>query len=465
MKTNKPAQLLKNNALAASFRDPAGHIFMGKDDFIYRQINKIAANDFDLFIKSNLFKELADKQMIVGHREVTDMPLLGEAYKIIKPQQIDYITYPFEWSFSQLRDAALLTLKIQKIALSKGMSLKDASAYNIQFDKGKPIFIDTLSFEKYIDGKPWDGYRQFCQHFLAPLSLMTYTDISLGQLSREYIDGVPLELAAKLLPGRAKFKPGLVMHVMLHSKAQKAKAGEASKPNSKLPKKNLIAILENLENTIKSLKSPKVKSEWGEYYDNTNYTASAADKKAKQVIELLKPLHIKSALDLGGNNGRFSRVLNKQGVFTVCADIDPNAVEANYLEVKAKKEINMLPLLVDLINPGGALGWANKERETFDERIKTDALLALALIHHLAISNNLPFVKIAEYFSNFAPYLVIEFVPKEDSQVQRLLTTRKDIFDTYDEVNFKNAFGLYYNLEKTSKIEGSLRTLYLFKRK
>ena len=196
-----------------------------------------------------------------------------------------------------------------------------------------------------------------------------------------------------------------------------------------------------------------------------NYTQAAADKKSELVLKFIQPLNIKTALDLGGNNGRFSRVLNENDIFTVCADIDPNAVEENYLQVKAKKETKMLPLLVDLTNPGGALGWGNEERETFDSRIKTDCLMALALIHHLAISNNLPFGQIAKYFAKLSPYLVIEFVPKQDSQVQRLLTTRKDIFDAYDETNFKNAFGLYYDLVKESKIEGSLRTLYLFKRR
>jgi hypothetical protein len=294
---------------------------------------------------------------------------------------------------------------------------------------------------------------------------MAYKDINLNELSRVFIDGIPLELARKLLPSRTKLKPGLVMHLFLHAKAQKSKAKEVAKPTAKIPKNNLLAIIKSLENTINSLKTPKISSEWGDYYENTNYTTSSAGQKAKLVLEYLKPYKIKTALDLGGNNGKFSRVINEAGIFTVCADIDPKAVESNYRQVKKHSELLMLPLLVDIINPGGGLGWANQERLRFDERFKTDATLALALIHHLAISNNLPFDKIAAYFSKFSELLVIEFVPKEDSQVQRLLTTRKDIFPNYNEASFKRAFELYYSLLKETKIEGSTRTLYLFKRK
>jgi len=462
MKNNRIA---KSNALSASFRDPSGYVFTGDDGLVYRQVNKIATKDFEAFIKSKLYLQLSRDKLIVSHQEISDAPLLGEAYKIIKPQQINFISYPFEWSFSQLKDAALLTLKIQKLALAKNLSLKDASAYNIQFVDGQPIFIDTLSFEKYTTNKPWDAYRQFCQHFLTPLALMCYRDLSLGQLSRVFIDGIPLDLAAKLLPPRAKVKPSIIMHILLHAKAQSNKASSAAKPDAKLSKHNQLAIIDNLATAIKKLKLPKVKSEWGEYYDNTNYSESAAAKKDELIIDFLKPLNVKTAIDLGGNNGRFSRSLNKRNIFTVCADIDPNAVEDNYRQVKANKETMMLPMLIDLTNPGGALGWANQERSVFAGRIKADVLLVLALIHHLAISNNLPFTQIAQYLQSFAPYLVIEFVPKQDSQVQKLLATRKDIFDTYDAANFKKAFGIYYNLIKEQPIDGSVRTLFLFERK
>ena len=191
---------------------------------------------------------------MVDHKELKDSSK-SDAYKTIKPTKISFISYPFEWSFSQLQDAALLTLKIQKIALKHGMTLKDASAYNVQFYKGKPIFIDTLSFEKYQEGEPWQAYRQFCQHFLAPLSLMAYKDQPLNQLFRTYIDGVPLDLANKLLPLKARIKPSMYMHLVLHSKAQMNKAGVAKRPTSTVKKSNLEAILLNLEKVVKEAKT------------------------------------------------------------------------------------------------------------------------------------------------------------------------------------------------------------------
>lgn len=462
MRNNRTTDTSDTNYLGSSFRDPAGYLFIDKKGDICRQINQPGFDDYNLLMQSGLYDALVKKDLLVTHKE---SKASHSKTKIIKPIKIEYISYPFEWSFSQLKDAALLTIKIQKLALKHGMTLKDASAYNVQFYNGKPIFIDTLSFEKYQPGEAWQAYKQFCQHFLAPLSLMVYTDISLSQLFRVYIDGPPLDLVNKLLPLKARLKPSIYMHIVLHSKVQHAKAASATKPKRQVGQKNLEAILGNLENSVKKLQPKISQTEWGDYYNNTNYSSVAADNKADLVKSFAKSLKLESAIDFGGNNGTYSRVLNKIGIETICCDIDPNAVEANYLYVKSKKETKMLPLIVDLTNPGGALGWANDEREAIDKRFKTDLSMALALVHHLAISNNLPLNKIAQYFSNFSPYLIIEFVPKEDSQVKKLLATREDIFDNYHEEGLKKEFGLYYKLLKEQKIPGTKRSLYLFKKR
>lgn len=447
--------------LNSSFRDPAGFLYKDIDGSLCRQINNVGLTDYKLLVKSGLYDDLIKKSLLINHIEIKK----DSNHIIIKPKVVNYISYPFEWSFSQLKDAALTTLKIQANSLKYGMTLKDASAYNIQFLNGKPIFIDTLSFEKYKSYEPWQAYRQFCQHFLAPLVLMSYTDIDLQQLLRVYIDGIPLDLAKKLLPQKAKIKPSIYMHIVLHAKAQKTKAKEHKKPNSKVSKSNLLAIIDNLERTIKKLNLRKQQTEWQEYYDNTNYSTNATDDKVNILSSYVKPLKIKSAIDFGGNSGRYSRVLNKLDVFTVCTDIDPNAVEANYLYSKNNNENRMLPLLIDLTNPGGALGWDNQERQAIDERLKMDLSMALALIHHLAISNNLTFDKIAQYFIKFSNYLIIEFIPKDDSQVKKLLSTRKDIFCDYNEKEFKKTFSKYYKIVKEQAIKGSKRKLYLLEKK
>lgn len=466
MRKPRQSKHKEQTVLGASFRDPAGFVFSGRHGELLRQVNESGAADYDLLIQSGLYDNLVAKGWLVSHKEVgAKSAARPPAYQVIKPQRIPFVSYPFEWSFSQLQDAALLTLIIQKAALKHGMTLKDASAYNVQFLGGKPIFIDTLSFEKYKPGAPWQAYRQFCQHFVAPLALMSYTDSSLLQVLQAQLDGIRLDLAAKILPRRAKLKPGIAMHVVLHGRAQKAKENEHKRPSRQVTQNALLGIIASLERTVRSLKAPKGLTEWGDYYDKTNYSADAADQKAKLICEFVKPLKAATVLDLGGNNGQYSRVLNEIGMFTVCTDIDPNAVEVNYRLVKRNHETSMLPLLVDLTNPGGSLGWQNIEREPFHGRMRCDVVMSLALIHHLAISNNLPFSKIAEYFSLMGPYLVIEFVPKTDSQVQKLLSTRADIFPDYNETGFKQAFQEYYELLKSAKIPGTKRTLYLYKRK
>ncbi len=203
------------NTEPSSFRDPAGYIFTEKSK-LYRMINDAGIDDYEELMNSGLYEELIDKSMLVTHKEIK-----GQKNKIIQPQYIPVITYPYEWSLEQLKDAALLTLKIQKIALSYGMSLKDASAYNVQFQGSNPVFIDTLSFEKYVEGSPWKAYKQFCQHFLAPIALMHYVHVDLSKLLITNIDGIPLDVAYKLLPKKAKIRPSIALHLGVHSRTQK----------------------------------------------------------------------------------------------------------------------------------------------------------------------------------------------------------------------------------------------------
>ncbi len=466
-KTKKPSRhSTQAQHVSGSFRDPAGFVFRASNGKVYRQVNKVAQADYDTLMTSGLYTELVKYSLIVPHKKANmSLAQSKDAYTIISPEQIPFVSFPFEWSFSQLKDAALTTLRIQKIALRYGMSLKDASAYNIQFYKDKPVFIDTLSFELKKPGKPWQAYRQFCQHFLAPLALMSFTDVNLSQLLRVHIDGIPLQLASKLLPAKAKVRPGTAMHIVMHARAQNAKQAEHKKTEGAVSDNALKGILESLERTIAGMYQPKSYSEWGDYYSNTNYTANATNSKTRQVVDMIAKTGANSVLDFGGNNGKFSRALHKQAIFTVCTDIDPNAVEANYIYSKEHNEELMLPLLVDVTNPGGALGWQNTEREPIHERLKCDTVMALAIIHHLAISNNLPLVRIAEYLAKFASYLLIEFVPKSDSQVKKMLSTREDIFPDYDEEGFKKAFGVHYRLIDEQKVKGTKRTLYLFKKR
>jgi hypothetical protein len=450
--------------LPSSFRDPSGFLFF-REGILYRQINQGYKDHYNHFIESGLYAELVAKNLLIPHQDVDILPENHDRiFKVIKPLVIPFVSYPYEWSFSQLKHAALLTLQIQKISMEYGMTLKDASAYNVQYVKGKPIFIDTLSFECYQPGKPWTGYRQFCQHFLAPLALMKYTDIQLGLLLRVFIDGISLIMASSLLPKKTWLRAGILMHIHLHAISERKYADVHTPMQPRdVSKNSLLGLLDNLTTTIEKMNWLPTGTEWVEYYQDTNYSREAFEHKkeiVKHFLELIKP---EMVWDLGANIGTFSRLASDNEIPTIAFDIDPACVELNYRKILQNNELNLLPLLLDLTNPSPGIGWQNKERSSLIERGPVDTVLALALIHHLAISNNLPLDRIAEFFSKICDSLIVEFVPKTDSQVQKLLMNRKDIFNEYDEEHFEIIFKRFFTLEMKVNINGSERILYLCK--
>ena len=454
--------------LGASFRDPSGFLFSDQG-VLYRQVNRAYQADYDHLMNSGLYAKLVKAGLLVPHEEVTVEPAdASQVYKILRPELLDFISYPYEWCFSQLKDAALTTMKIQMMALEAGMCLKDSSAYNIQFQHGKPLLIDTLSFETYREGEPWVAYRQFCQHFLAPLALMAHTDVRLSQMLRIYIDGIPLDLTARLLPRRTRLDLGLSTHIHLHAAAQQRYAGKAVDKTAvkrRMSRISFLGLVDSLASTVHKLQWKPAGTEWGDYYtaSASHYTPAAFEQKRQviqQFIERIAPRHV---WDLGANTGEFSQLASQRGIPTVAFDIDPAAVELNYQSCTEKKSRHLLPLLLDLTNPSPSLGWANQERLSLAERGPVDMVLALALVHHLAISNNVPLPHLAEYLQGLGRWLVIEFVPKEDSQVKILLATRQDIFPDYTPAGFENAFGEYYTIHETISLPETQRVLYLMK--
>jgi len=451
---------------SSSFRDPSGFLFYHNQN-IYRQINKSYKENYDQLIDSGLYDQLVQSGLLIPHKEVDiSPPKKDDFYKIIQPEQISFISYPYEWSFSQLKQAALTTLEIQKIAMKYEMTLKDASVYNIQFKENKSLLIDTLSLEKYEEGQPWKAYRQFCQHFMAPLALMCHKDIRLNQLFRIYVDGIPLDLASALLPTKTRAMFSLLTHIHVHAKSQKRyEHKQVDVKKISLSKRSFEGVIQSLQSGISKMKWNFTDTEWGDYYSDTNYSEESFLHKKEIVKDSITKIKPKMVWDLGANTGVFSRLASEQNIPTIAFDVDPVAVEKNYLDCKKNNEKNLLPLLLDLTNPSPYLGWENKERVSFMERGPTDMVLALALIHHLAISNNLPFERIAQFFQKICRYLVIEFIPKNDSQIQRLLATREDIFVDYNQEEFEAAFGKYFEIVESISIKNSERIVYNMKNK
>lgn len=459
----------KNRSIIdSSFRDPNGFLFF-EDHHLYRQINIPYKDTYDLLMRSGLYDALVTDGLLVPHKEMPeDFRQFENGYKVIRPEKLPFISYPYEWCFSQLKDAALCTLTIQKKAFTYGMTLKDSSAYNIQFINNTPVMIDTLSFERYQEGSPWIAYKQFCQHFLAPLLLMRYKDIRLNQFSKLYIDGIPLDLASLLLPKKTYLNFGILSHIHLHAKSQSYFADKKIKIDSNKQKMGKIAfqgLIDNLESITKKLNWNLKKTEWGDYYNDTNYSSHSFTRKKEIISRFIDRIKPEIVWDLGANTGVFSRIPSEKGIFTVSFDIDPVAVEKNYRKIKDCSENNLLPLILDLTNPSPSIGWAHKERSSFMNRGPADMVLALALIHHLAISNNVPLGKIAKFFSDICKTLIIEFVPKNDSQVQRLLASREDIFTHYTKEAFEKEFMHYFSIEEQSQLQDSERIMYLMKLK
>lgn len=455
-----------------SFRDPSGHL-VWRDDEIFRVVTRHYEPQFRTATESGLFRLAIDAGLMLEFRAVdarTVVPAVTDVHTIavLQPDRVPMITYPYEWSFSQLKDAAVATLKLHLMALKHGMLLKDASAYNIQFVRGRAVHIDHLSFDHVSEHAAWPAYGQFCRHFLAPLLLMSRVDLSLGRLSLVHLDGIPLDLAARLLPWSTRLSPAAQMHIHMHARASRKyadSAGAAQRTTRRLSVSAFEAIAGALLGTVERLEPRDQKTEWAGYYDDTNYSDAALAEKKAMVRAFAASVGPRTIWDMGGNNGAFSRVVHDLAQLVVCMDVDPRAVDENHRICRQNRIGNILPMVVDLTNPSPAIGFANKERGTLGERGQPDLAMALALIHHLAISNNLPLSYIAEFFADVAPRLLIEFVPKSDSQVQRLLASRPDIFPDYHDGGFLAAFGILFDVEKAERIPGTERTLYLLRRK
>jgi len=347
-----------DSQLGASFRDPSGFIYR-KDGVLLRQVNTCYSESLALLMKSGLYEVLTQGGLLIPHTQVgIELAKTSEAVAVLKPDLVRTVSYPYEWCFSQLKDAALTTLQIQRRAIEHGMCLKDASAYNIQFHNARPLLIDTLSFEPYEEGRPWKPYRQFCQHFLAPLVLMSHVDIRLARLSASYIDGIPLDLASKISKPSTRFSPSIGMHLHLHARLQAGKASDTTRQDTKrtFGKNALMGLLDSLQTLVENLKWKPEGTEWGDYYSDTNYSAGAMSTKHQLVGAFLDGISPapQTVWDLGANNGEFSALSTARGFSTVAWDIDPAAVEKNY---RGRRDDRlMLPLLQDLTNPSPAIG-------------------------------------------------------------------------------------------------------------
>jgi hypothetical protein len=454
-------------AHSSSFRDPSGYIFI-ENDKIKRVINPIYFKQYEALNTSGFFDSLVKNKLLIPHKELVNT----NQHIVIQPDRIPFFTYPYEWSFNMYKEAALLTLKIQKYSLEHGFSLKDASAFNVTFHKGRAVFIDTLSFDFYKENSPWRAYKQFITHFFGPLVLAHFHGAQQLKLMSNFIDGIPMQMMSSMLPFKTKLNPLLYSNIHLlakledkHNEDYKGEAKEAT-----LSKKGQLNIIKSLYDYIKKLEL-KEHSEWGNYYNKTNYSDKAFIEKSNIINKWVVDLKARCLIDIGGNDGTFVRKLKTEKELTLVCDIDNNAVDYNHKLMKQEKEEFMLPFVLDVLNPSAAIGLNNKERDSFLYRIKSlkpDVTMALAVIHHMSLSGNVPFSQSAKFFNTFSKYLIIEFPKREDSWVKRLLKAKGDFedhFDFYSEENFEDAYNEHFNIVERFEIIESHRVIYLLKSK
>ncbi len=455
-----------------SFRDPSGRIFRAGNE-IFRTVSEHARDDYEFVKAVGLIDKLVSSNRMVGTEEVDHTVLKSagvDTYKVLRHGRIPFVSYPYEWSFSLLKQAALLHLDIQLAALSSGVSLSDASAYNVQFEGPDAVFIDALAFRRYREGELWLGHKQFCEQFLNPLLMHALFGIAPNGWYRGNLEGIETDKLARLIPWWRNFSFNILTHVTLQARLQRyaVSAGERamSKAQGKgLSKNAYIQMLLQLQNWISKLEPKDTNATvWQDYEQTHTYAHDEQQAKSRFVAEFCAKTKPDMMFDFGCNSGEYSEVALASGARRVVGfDFDQGALERAYARAKAKN-LNLLPLFLDAANPSPGQGWNGVERKSLSGRDKADALIALAFEHHLTIGRNVPIDQVIDWITSFAPTGIIEFVQKSDPTVQQLLMLREDIFHDYDEDTFARILASKARIVKKQIVASTGRTLYWFDR-
>ena len=451
----------------SSFRDPSGYIFF-EDDKVFRLVKSSYKANFEKLKNSGLLNKLLHEKLIVGHKIIPSPKKYdNNQYLVLEVNKIKTITYAYEWSFSQLKDAALTTLAIQLIAIEKGMTLKDATPFNIQFEENKPIFIDTLSFEEIKnDNYSWKAYKQFCSNFLSPLVLMSYTDPKLNKILMNDINGISNDLTLKLIPFFKKFIPSVFIHLILPNLFSSKKVSDNNFKQKKVSKKQHLNIIHQLIDFIKSLKLNEAISEWGNYLDETINEKKEYILNKKRVLKMYtKDLKLLNIWDIGSNDGFFSKIVSKSSnSFVYSLDVDWRSVEYNYLNNKTHNVKNIHPIIFDFSNPTPSLGWLNLERKNLFQRLaKPDLIMSLALMHHV-INANIPFNQFIDLLMKTEKYLIIEYIPFSDPKCLEIFKTRIEEIIYPSENEFIDLLSKSFKILISETLKPTNRKLFLLEK-
>jgi SAM-dependent methyltransferase len=454
---------------SGSFRDRESRVFYGPEG-VFRGLSQTALEEWEALSATSFYKRFASEGAIVQTERVDTIagkgPSVADGWAaILKHETIPFISYPYEWSFGMLKDAALLQLELLLAAIHEGMILKDSSAFNFQWKGIKPVFIDIPSFVKLIPGEPWVGYRQFCQMFLYPLFLQAYKGIAFHPWLRGSIDGIDPEPISRLMSVRDLLRPGVLMHAYLHAKMQSrhgatgtdVKAGlRAAGFNRELIKANIGRLIK----IVRHLTWKPAQSVWSDYAENNSYAESDRGAKEAFVRGVIGSRPWNLVWDLGCNTGTFSRIAAENSRYVVAMDADHLAVERFYQSLKGEGRTSILPLVMNLADVSPNLGWRGLERKALTERGRPDLTICLALIHHMVISANIPVAEFVSWLAGFGGALVIEFVTKEDPMVKRLLLNKRDNYSDYEKGYFERCLSQSFAIQNRRPLDSGTRYLY-----
>ena len=428
---------------ASSHKDPQSSIQIGSRG-LFREITKSYQKAYSHLMDSGLYGLLLFEHLIIPHEEA-----YYNGQLVIEPELVNPISYPYEWSFTQLKAAALATLRINELAIGKGLILKDASAFNMQYHDGNWTLIDTGSFDIYKEGQVWGAYGQFLRHFLCPLVLASYGNKQALKTLITNIDGLSVAEYSRMLPVRSWFLLTNLLNIHSHRFV-----GKATGRTYNMSKFQLQALMGSLKNSIEKL-TYNPKSEWVEYPESTEYVKGKKNVVEQWLIEI--GVRHGLVLDIGANTGDYSSIAWHLDYEVVAIDREHDCIDAI-----AKRPNGVLPLVVDITNPTPAIGWANMERASFVNRVSPDVVMALAVIHHICITNNVPLELVAQQFSNMTKkYAIVEFVSPLDDNSKRMATNH--VFPEYNEPLYRAEFWKYFELVKEEKLT-DCRSLFLWRK-
>jgi SAM-dependent methyltransferase len=435
----------------ASFRDPESRVVYSAEGDVLRELSPRGRADWEALERSRFFRRALDDGRIVATEEIEP--------GLLRHERLPFVSYPYEWPFEMLRDAALLQLGLLDEALQEGFVIKDGTPYNVQWQGSRPVFVDVGSFERLREGEPWVGYRQFCTLFLYPLMLQAYRGTPFQPWLRGSLEGIEPSEARALLP---RFRRGVLSHVILHDKLEARHADRERDVRSELKaagfKKELIqANVRRLRKLVERLSPKRGRSEWAGYREIAPYSDEDADRKERFVGEAGAA---RLAWDLGANDGRFARAA--YAGYVLALDIEEQVAGELYAKLRAEGSETILPLVLDLADPSPDLGWRGLERRRLEERGRPDLVLCLALVHHLAIGRNVPFEQLTQWLRGLGARLVIEFADREDPMVKRLLAAKRaETHERYRRDQFERALGGAFEVERREELASGTRTLYL----